>query len=61
MDRREGYGIFDFGNFILRGEWEVLSCELNARKAASAFRGYVKAYISDHRPLWMELKATANP
>jgi hypothetical protein len=40
-------GVFDFDNAIFPDLW---------KENTSKFRSYVKYYISDHRPIWMQLK-----
>lgn len=40
-------GIFDFDNAVF--------ADLFLTKTPAQFRSYVKYYISDHRPMWMEL------
>ena len=51
-------GVFDFDNAVFRSKWDDLSDELSPRKATSMFARYVKFHISDHRPLWVELRTT---
>ncbi|WP_298423240.1 endonuclease/exonuclease/phosphatase family protein [uncultured Kordia sp.] len=41
-------GVFDFDSAIFSELWENVS--------AKDFRAYLRYYISDHRPLWMQLK-----
>jgi hypothetical protein len=44
-------GVFDFDGAVFRDLWG------NGTKAeASKFRSYVKYYLSDHRPLWAQLR-----
>ncbi|MEP7264848.1 MAG: endonuclease/exonuclease/phosphatase family protein [Bacteroidota bacterium] len=40
-------GVFPFDNAVF--------ADIFNSKTAVAFRGYIKYYISDHRPMWMEL------
>jgi len=40
-------GVFPFDNAVFADIWNT--------KTKTEFRGYVKYYISDHRPMWMEL------
>lgn len=51
-------GVFDFDNAIFRTKWDEVSAKLSHAKAVARFSAYVKHYISDHRPLWVELKTT---
>lgn len=48
--RIRSHGIFDFDNAIF--------VDIYQTKTPAEFRGYVKYYISDHRPLWMDLDIT---
>lgn len=41
-------GIFPFDN--------ILFADIYKTKTAEEFRSYIRYYISDHRPMWMELK-----
>jgi hypothetical protein len=44
-------GVFDFDGAVFRDLWG------NGTKAeASKFRSYPKYYLSDHRPLWAQLR-----
>jgi endonuclease/exonuclease/phosphatase family metal-dependent hydrolase len=40
-------GVFDFDMALFRNLWES--------RSEAEYRAYVRYYISDHRPLWMEL------
>ena len=44
-------GVVDFDGAVFRRLWE------DPTKTATQFRGYVKYYLSDHRPYWAEFKA----
>lgn len=46
-------GTFDFDTAIFKKLWEEVQ---NKTKKQSQFNGYVKYYISDHRPLWGRFK-----
>jgi endonuclease/exonuclease/phosphatase family metal-dependent hydrolase len=41
-------GVFSFDNILFKDLYET--------KTATQFRSYCKYYISDHRPMWMELE-----
>lgn len=41
-------GVFDFDGAVFASLW--------ASKTEAQFRGYVRYYLSDHRPLWAEFK-----
>ena len=49
------YDVFDFDAAVFAGKWAELVEEYGDKKAVSRFNSYVKFYISDHRPLWMQL------
>lgn len=51
-------GVFDFDNAIFKKKWDDLSTSLPHGKATSLFARYVKFHVSDHRPLWVELRTT---
>ena len=42
-------GVFDFDMAVFRTLWE------DPERSEADFRAYVRYYLSDHRPLWMEL------
>ena len=46
-DRVISHGIFPFDN--------ILFADLYNSKTPTEFKSYIKYYISDHRPMWMEL------
>ncbi len=52
------FGVFDYDNAIFGKKWDDISAELSPQKAVSLFARYVKHHISDHRPLWLELRTT---
>jgi len=43
-------GVFDFDGAIFKGLWN------RSDRTPAEFRQYMRYYISDHRPLWAELK-----
>jgi hypothetical protein len=43
-------GVFDFDGAVFRDLWGTTEAE------HKRFRSYVKNYLSDHRPLWAELR-----
>lgn len=47
------YNVFDFDNGIFKGLWKRA---LKKKNPDSYFDSYVRAYVSDHRPLWVQLK-----
>ncbi len=46
----EHLGVFDFDGALFRALWGPTKAE------QTKFRSYVKYYLSDHRPLWAQLK-----
>lgn len=44
----QSQGVFDFDNAIFPKLWE--------QQSKKDFKAYLRYYISDHRPLWMQLK-----
>ncbi len=50
------FGVFDFDNAIFSSNWDALEAEMSHSKATARFASYVKFHISDHRPLWMQLR-----
>ena len=42
----EGHGVFDFDQVIFPDLWQ---------ESSTKFRNYLKYYISDHRPMWMQI------
>lgn len=47
------HGVFPFDNAIF--------ADIYQNKTAAEFKGYIKYYISDHRPMWMELNTEELP
>jgi endonuclease/exonuclease/phosphatase family metal-dependent hydrolase len=43
-------GVFDFDNAVFQGLWNRPDC------TAAGFRAYVRYFLSDHRPMWAELR-----
>lgn len=50
------FGVFDFDNAIFGEKWQALEEDMSRGKAISMFARYMKFHISDHRPLWMQLR-----
>ncbi|MBL4708418.1 MAG: endonuclease/exonuclease/phosphatase family protein [Flavobacteriales bacterium] len=46
--------VFDFDNGIFRDLWDTAEIE-RPKKPAVYFNKYMRAYVSDHRPLWLQL------
>lgn len=51
-------GVFDFDNAIFRGLWEKLNKKHSSKRALGLFNRHVKHHLSDHRPIWVELRTT---
>lgn len=49
------YNVFDFDAAVFATKWQELVRLYGEKKAVPKFNKYVKFYISDHRPLWMQL------
>ena len=49
-------GVFDFDNAIFARKWREISGELTHGRAVGLFNRYVKFHISDHRPIWVEIR-----
>ena len=49
-------GVFDFDNAVFKSKWEEISTSMSHTKAIKLFSRYVKFHISDHRPLWVEIR-----
>lgn len=45
------YDVFDFDNGVFPDLWEISKTKSNPE---SHFNAYIRAYISDHRPLWIQ-------
>ena len=43
-------GVFDFDGIIFKDLWD------DPNKTKGQFRSFVKYFISDHRPLWVEFE-----
>jgi endonuclease/exonuclease/phosphatase family metal-dependent hydrolase len=54
--RVASHGVFDFDNAIFASKWKSIQARLTHGRAVSLFNRYVKFHISDHRPIWVELR-----
>lgn len=54
-DKLINYDVFDFDAAVFVKKWNELVEEYGEKKSIPKFNNYVKFYISDHRPLWMQL------
>lgn len=50
------YGVFDFDNAVFSDKWFRLDRDMSRSDAVKTFARYVKYHLSDHRPLWMQLR-----
>lgn len=50
------FGVFDFDNAAFKSKWQDLDDELSHSKATKLFARYMKFHLSDHRPLWVQLR-----
>ncbi|TVZ40293.1 Endonuclease/Exonuclease/phosphatase family protein [Alteromonadaceae bacterium 2753L.S.0a.02] len=51
------HGVFDFDSAVFSNKWrELISTQTHA-SAVKAFNPYLKRYLSDHRPIWVELRS----
>ena len=50
------YGVFDFDGAVFASKWKALAAVNSHSKTVKAFNKYLRYYISDHRPVWVELK-----
>lgn len=51
----DNYDVFDFDSAVFASKWAELVAAHGEKRAVSKFNRYVKFYLSDHRPLWMQL------
>jgi Endonuclease/Exonuclease/phosphatase family. len=48
-------GVFDFDSAVFASTWKKLAASNSHAKAVKGFNAYLRYYISDHRPIWVEL------
>ena len=51
-------GVFDFDAVFFAHKWKSLSANRTQKKAVTEFNKYLRYYMSDHRPIWVELKTS---
>lgn len=56
-DRVKSYGVFDFDAAVFAGKWDQLADQLTHAQSVKAFNAYLRHYLSDHRPIWVELRS----
>ena len=54
--RVTSYGVFDFDAAVFASKWKKLAATNSHAKAVKAFNAYLRHYLSDHRPVWVELR-----
>lgn len=52
------HGVFDFDNAVFSRKWNALADELTHGRAVKKFNSYVRHHISDHRPIWVQLRTS---
>ncbi len=55
-NRVTSYGVFDFDAAVFFSKWKSLSNANTHGKAVKKFNAYLRHYLSDHRPVWVEIK-----
>ena len=55
-DRVMSHGVFDFDAAVFSGKWKSLSTGNSHAKTVKKFNPYLRHYLSDHRPVWVEIK-----
>ena len=55
-NRIVSHGVFDFDSAVFAGKWDDLAADHSHAKAVKKFNAYLRHYISDHRPIWVELR-----
>jgi exonuclease III len=51
-------GVFDFDAVVFAHKWKSLSANRTQKKAVTECNKYLRYYMSDHRPIWVELKTS---
>lgn len=54
------HGVFDFDAAIFPALWAEITSRKKHAQATRDFCKYVRRYISDHRPIWVELEVNRN-
>ncbi len=50
------YGVFDFDGAVFASKWKRLAKSNTHAQAVKEFNRYLRYYLSDHRPVWVELR-----
>lgn len=54
----KSHGVFDFDAAVFASKWTELSSLNTHRNTVKSFNSYLRFYLSDHRPIWVELDTT---
>lgn len=55
-NRVMSHGVYDFDAAVFGSKWKSLSNANTHGKAVKEFNRYLRHYLSDHRPVWVEIK-----
>ena len=55
-DRVENHGVFDFDGAVFASKWKALSRTRTKDRTVKEFNKYLRHYLSDHRPVWVEIR-----
>ena len=55
-NRIVSHGVFDFDAVVFASKWKQLARTRTGAKTVKAFNPYLRRYLSDHRPIWVELR-----
>ena len=55
-NRVEDHGVFDFDGAVFASKWKSLEKTRTKAETVKAFNKYLRHYLSDHRPVWVEIR-----
>lgn len=55
-NRVTSHGVFDFDAAVFSGKWKSLAKANTHASAVKKFNRYLRHYLSDHRPVWVQIK-----
>ena len=55
-NRIVSHGVFDFDTVVFASKWKLLARTRTDAKTLKAFNPYLRRYLCDHRPIWVELR-----
>lgn len=55
-NRIVSHGVFYFDAVVFASKWKQLARTRTDAKTVKAFNPYLRRYLSDHRPIWVELR-----